>query len=119
MLERIDHIDLRVPSLAGAEVFLTSLGLEVVRRHDAERGSIEMALPGERQVVFEVREDPAATTTTVDHIAFRTDASTADQLAAGGIDFTRLHHSVAATGRTVSNLVDPFGGKWQLAEETS
>ena len=119
MLERIDHIDLRVPILSEAEAFFASLGLEVRRRYDAERGSIEMVLPGDHQVVFEIREDPAATTTTVDHIAFRTDASTADQLAAGGLEFSRLHHPVAATGRVVSNLVDPFGGKWQLAEEPS
>ena len=119
MLERIDHIDLRVPSMPLAETFFTSLGFKVIRRYDADRGSIEMVLPGDLQVVFEIREDPSTTTTTVDHIAFRADASTADQLVANGLDFSRLHHPVSATGRVVSNFVDPFGGKWQLAEDAS
>lgn len=117
MLERVDHIDLRVPSLEAAEEFFASLGLTVVCRRDGERGSIEMALPGDGQVFFEIREDPRIASTTVDHIAFRTTSKAVDSLGASGLKFTKTHHQVAGTGRTVSNVVDSAGGKWQLAEE--
>lgn len=118
MLEGIDHIDLRVPSVLAAEEFFTTLGLVTVRRHDEERGSIEMAFPGS-PLFFELREDSTATTTTVDHIAFTstTPDATVDRLEAAGVPFTRRHH-LTPTGRTVSNLTDPFGGKWQLAEDS-
>jgi len=119
VLERLDHIDLRVPSLAQAETFFVALGLTVTTRYPGERGSIEMSLPGDAQVFLEVREDPTVSTTTVDHIAFSTSdsASTVVSLSDAGLTFTKKHHLVAATGRTVSNVVDPTGGKWQLAEQ--
>ncbi|GAA1022664.1 hypothetical protein Aple_092410 [Acrocarpospora pleiomorpha] len=119
MLTRIDHIDLRVPVLADAVAFFTTLGLRQVRAFGPPRQSVEMALPGPDQVLLEIREDPAVTGTTVDHIAFAADDDRAalDALKAAGLSFSREAHLVATTGRRVSNFTDPHGGKWQLTEE--
>lgn len=117
MLINVDHIDLRVPDLGEAEAFFVSIGMIVIRRTADSRRSIELALPGEHQVVFEVREDPSVPSTVVDHVAFRSDGSgTVELLKRSGVNFTREHHMVADTGRTVSNFTDVAGGKWQIAE---
>lgn len=115
MLNAVDHIDLRVPDLEQAVSFLDKLGLQVLRRTEPPRRSVEMALPGEHQVVFELRESDVAGTT-VDHIAFRASSSAVPHLIGQGLTFDSEHVIVGATGRTVSNLRDPFGGRWQLAE---
>lgn len=114
---RIDHIDLRVPSIIEAEGFFTAIGFGVVRRMP-ERGSIELALPGDAQVVLEVREDATLAQTVVDHIALAvTDSASAlATLKEAGLTFDKEAHLVVATGRTVSNFRDPGGGKWQLSD---
>ncbi|MFJ6199204.1 VOC family protein [Micromonospora sp. NPDC092111] len=116
MLVRVDHIDLKVPDLEAAVEFFTSVGLRVVRRM-AERGSVELALPGENQVLFEVRHDPTVESTKIDHVAFAVDdpAASINQIKAAGGTFSRERHPTH-TGRTVSNFLDPHGGKWQLVE---
>ncbi|MBO4208643.1 VOC family protein [Micromonospora echinofusca] len=116
MLVRVDHIDLKVPHLDDAVEFFTSVGFQVVRRM-AERGSVEMVLPGENQVLFEIRHDPTVEVTRIDHIAFAVDdpEASVDQIKAAGGTFSREHHPTP-TGRTVSNFADPHGGKWQLAD---
>ena len=117
MLTAVDHIDLKVPNLEEAERFFLGLGMQVVRRTADSRRSVELALPGENQVIFEIREDTGITTTVIDHVAFRADAAhTVEQLRDAGVTFTREHHLVVDTGRTVSNFVDAAGGKWQIAE---
>ncbi|SNT48531.1 VOC family protein [Rhodococcoides kyotonense] len=116
MLVRLDHIDLRVADLGATLEFFTSLGFEVLRRME-ERGSAEVALPGEHQVMFEIRQDDKIEGSKIDHIAFSVDdpdAAIAKIKAAGGT-FSREHHPTP-TGRTVSNFVDINGAKWQLAE---
>jgi catechol 2,3-dioxygenase-like lactoylglutathione lyase family enzyme len=119
MIQRLDHIDLRVPSVPDAETFFAKLGFTTLRRHGGGRGSIEMALPGTNQVFFEIREDLSVTATTIDHVALALSnpEATVEALQSTGVEFTRTHHRTP-TGRTVSNFTDPFGGKWQLAEDT-
>jgi catechol 2,3-dioxygenase-like lactoylglutathione lyase family enzyme len=117
MLTAVDHIDLKVPNLEQAETFFTGIGMRVVRRTADSRRSVELALPGENQVIFEIREDVSVTGTVIDHVAFRADSpATVEHLKGGGVAFTREHHLVVDTGRTVSNFVDVAGGKWQIAE---
>lgn len=116
MLVRVDHIDIKVPNLAESVEFFTSIGFEVLRRME-ERGSVEIALPGENQVMFELRADDKITASKIDHIAFAVDDpdATIDLIKSAGVTFSREHHPTP-TGRTVSNFVDSAGGKWQLAE---
>jgi methylmalonyl-CoA/ethylmalonyl-CoA epimerase len=116
MLIAVDHIDLKVPNLEEAEKFFLGIGMHVLRRTPEARRSVELALPGD-QVIFEIREDTTVTGTVVDHVAFRADnPETVAQLRDAGVTFTREHHLVVDTGRTVSNFVDAAGGKWQIAE---
>ncbi|MBD3924233.1 VOC family protein [Nocardioides cavernae] len=117
MLTGVDHIDLRTPDFDGTVAYLESLGLREVRRLDPERGSVEMALPGENQVVFEVRPEPAAEKAYVHHVAFGLEGlDDVDTLAGAGVPFTKAKHFVPATGRTVTNGVDPGGMTWQLTD---
>ena len=118
MLEAVDHIDFKVPDLERAVAWFAGLGL-VERRRIPERGSVEMALPGEGQVVFELREDPSLDGFVMDHIAFRSTTQTADAAAVGeatGATFTRVDTFVPVTGKTISDFTDPHGGRWQLSD---
>ncbi|KUM36365.1 VOC family protein [Arthrobacter sp. EpRS71] len=116
MLTRIDHIDLKVPDLASAVDFLKSLGLEVVRVTDPERGSVELALPGQGQIVFELREDRSVASTTLNHVAFATSDAVTDVNAFKlmGLAVTKEHALIQHSGRTISNIADPSGVTWQL-----
>ena len=117
MLLAVDHIDLKVPDLEQAERFFLGIGMRIVRRTSDSRRSIEVALPGDNQIVFEIREDATVSGTVIDHVAFRADGpDTVDALKESGVTFTKEHHLVVDTGRTVSNFVDAAGGKWQIAE---
>ena len=118
VLTRVDHIDLKVPDLSAAIAFLESMGLTVVRRTDPERGSVEMALPGDGQVVFELREDATLSATTLNHVAFHTDDSTTDiaALETAGIPVPKRNAFIQHSGRTISNATDPSGVTWQLTD---
>lgn len=118
MITRLDHIDLKVPNLAAAIAFLEQLGLRIVRRTDPERGSVEMALPGDGEVIFELREDATLPATTLNHIAFTTDDAGAelDRLRNAGIQVTKERAFIKHSGRTISNIADPSGAPWQLTD---
>lgn len=116
MITRLDHIDLKVPDLEEAIAFLGRLGMDVVRRTDPERGSVEMAFASTPDLVLEVRQGDVATTV-VDHIAFTSDALEADvaALAADGIAVTTAPKRIAGSGRTIANVADATGVRWQIA----
>ncbi|WP_165976867.1 VOC family protein [Arthrobacter nitrophenolicus] len=118
MLTRIDHIDLKVPDLAGTVDFLTTLGLEVLRMTDPARGSVELALPGQGQIVFELREDCTVSGTTLNHVAFSTSDAVADvrKFESLGLPITKAHAHIQHSGRTISNITDPGGTTWQLTD---
>jgi methylmalonyl-CoA/ethylmalonyl-CoA epimerase len=118
MLQAVDHIDLRVPELERAAAWFRGLGLVEIRRIP-ERGSVELALPGEGQVVFELREDPAVDRFVFDHVAFRSQEQTADAeaiRAATGAEFGRVDTVIPVTGKTISDFTDPYGSRWQLSD---
>lgn len=117
MLTRVDHIDMRVADLEVTVETLTKMGLVVLRRTEPPRSSVEMALPGEDQVTFEIRPVGADGFEGVHHIAFRqTDPGDVEALKAKGITFKTERMVIKATGRTVSSFTDANGTTWQLTD---
>ena len=115
MLTKVDHIDLKVPNLEESVKFLKSIGLIEKRRSEA-RGSVEMQLPGEDQVVFELRQHDSDKTV-LNHVAFRVESQDdIEALEAQGIEFKNKHKLIVDTGRTVSGIVDYSGRTWQLTD---
>lgn len=117
VLTRVDHIDLKVPDLSVALDFFAALGMVEVRRTPA-RGSVEVALPGEGQVVFELREDTTLDAFLIDHLAFGSTDQAADvaTLRAAGRPFSRENTFIPVTGKTISDFTDPYGSRWQLSD---
>ncbi len=117
MVTRVDHIDIRV---ANADLFvedMQKLGFVIVRKTDRVPASYEIALPGENQVVFEVRGEEDAAKRGINHIAFKIDdLNTPDELEKVGVVFKKKHNFVKGTGRTVSNFKDRQGFSWQLTD---
>ena len=114
MITAVDHIDLRVADMQEAVDSMKKIGL-VIKREMPERNSVEMALPGENQVVFEIhkaKDDFVG----VHHIAFRqTEPEDVERLKEKGVSFKSEHLVIKATGRTVSSF-DSFGVAWQLTD---
>lgn len=119
MLLRVDHVDIRVSNLEEAETFFSGLGLIVVRRLDAPRNSIEMALPGRDQVVFEIKPVKEGGQTGIAHIGFAMDDDCGEILNNSALTFTCKERYVPATGRTVSNLTGFDQSVWQLTRSNS
>nr|WP_241428966.1 VOC family protein [Agrococcus sp. ARC_14] len=117
-MTRIDHIDLKVPDLEATVVFLQTLGMQEVRRTAPERGTVEIAFPGDGQVVIELREDRSLSATTLNHIAVSSDALDADTdaLHGAGVPVLKRSSFIRDTGRTVANISDPAGSAWQLTD---
>jgi catechol 2,3-dioxygenase-like lactoylglutathione lyase family enzyme len=116
MLTRVDHIDIKVLNLEDQVNFFKTLGLVEIRRTPAPRLSVEMALPGPDQVVFELRvAEPGQEGCS--HIAFKVEKEDAvDELKARGIHFDTERRLIKDTGRTVSNFKDASGNSWQLTD---
>ncbi|MBI3977174.1 MAG: VOC family protein [Chloroflexi bacterium] len=116
MLTRIDHIDVTVRDLEAHVQFYQTLGFVVAARTEHRGESVELKLPGENQVVLELREALPQETPGVRHIAFATDdlQKTGEELAARGIAFEKVMHLQPTTGRYLSNAIDPSGGHLQL-----
>lgn len=94
---------------------LESMGLIIKRRTPSPRDSVEMALPGEGQVILELR--PAGDgDSRVHHIAFKTDGVDLEQLKGSGYPFLTENAVIKDTGRTVSTFTDPNGLYWQLTD---
>lgn len=117
MLVRVDHIDLRVKDFDETIVMLEKLGLAVTRSMP-QRNSVEMALPGENQVVFEIHKVQDEAFTGIHHIAFKSvgESDDVECLKVKGIDFKSEKKKIADTGRTVSSFLDGNGLTWQLTD---
>lgn len=115
MLERIDHIDLAVEDVKEAVAFFKNLGFVVLREIPEPRCSAEITLPGENQVVFELKPSKDGTAH-IDHIAFKAaDGNAVAELKDKGIAFASENRFIKDTGRTVSNFLS-HGVKWQITD---
>lgn len=117
MLVKVDHIDLRVTEFDETIAMFEKLGL-AVKRSMPQRNSVEMALPGENQVVFEIHKVQDGAFTGIHHIAFKSEGENDDVecLKARGIEFKSEKKKIADTGRTVSSFSDGNGLTWQLTD---
>ncbi len=116
MLLRVDHVDIRVSNLDEAETFFRNLGLNVIRRLEEPRNSIEMALPGENQLVFEIKQAKEGDKLGIAHMGFAMDDDCTELLNNSELTFTCKDRFVPATGRTVTNLVGFDNSNWQLTK---
>ena len=115
MFTQVDHIDLRVKDLEATVETLKTIGLIEKNRTPAPRSSVVMALPGENQVTFELRQSDDIQG--VHHIAFRQSSpEDVKALEEKGIPFDRELSFINETGRTVSDFVDSNGMKWQFID---
>lgn len=116
MLKFVDHIDILVKDLENQVEFMTKLGFIIKRRLPEHGNAVEMQLPGENQVVFEMR-DCGDNEPCIRHIALRVSGkNTVDELKKRGMVLRTENKYVPATGRTVSNINDPSGMSWQLTD---
>lgn len=116
MLTKLDHIDVKVADFEATVNTLLDMGLVITRRAPAPRSSVEMALPGENQVVLEIHDAKAGGFTGIHHIAFKSDGSDLPVLKEKGIVFKTENMLIKDTGRTVSSFSDPNGLIWQLTD---
>lgn len=122
MFAGIDHIDIVVDDTQKMADYLISLGFKVLRHTEGGRGSIELQFPGEGEQPFiELTPSTKADGTKIPlglrHMALRTPnlESAFEKLKADGFSFKGEPRTVANTGRTVANLLDPEGNILQLA----
>ncbi|MDR2981572.1 MAG: VOC family protein [Puniceicoccales bacterium] len=116
MVTRVDHIDLRVADVEKFVEQFKMLGFIEIRRIPEPRLSIEIALPGENQMIIEVRTAKEGESG-INHVAFKVDSTeTISELKEKGIEFKSENRLVKDTGRSVSNFKDPFGNSWQLTD---
>lgn len=112
MLTRVDHIDIRVPDAEMMANDFMKLGFIEVRRTDRVPQSIEIALPGEGQMIIEIRPAKEGEKLGINHVAFHIDGSeTIAELKEKGVEFSRENHLVKDTGRRVSNFKDSQGSQ--------
>lgn len=116
MITRVDHIDIKVADIEHAISILSLLGLKIIRKAPAPRNSVEMALEGESQVVFELHPARPDGFQGVHHIAFRCDATELQTLKDAGVQFSTENRFIELTGRTVSSFTDKNGLTWQLTD---
>lgn len=120
MLKYVDHIDLKVANFEKTIATFQNLGFEI-RREMPERGSIELALPGERQVVFEIHRAKEGGFEGIHHIAFKSDEAPGEDDIAKikehcDVEFLTERSLIQLTGRTVSSFRDVNGLTWQLTD---
>lgn len=116
MITRVDHIDMRVKEFDAAVETLKKLGLSV-QRSMPERNSVEMALSGDFQVVFEIHKVRDGEEPGIHHIAFKSEGDDdVERLKEQGIIFKGEKKLIAQTGRTVSSFTDENGLTWQLTD---
>lgn len=119
----IDHIDIVVKDPAEMAAFLRSVGFVVHRETDHGGGSIELRFPGEgEQPILELTspDDGKGNVRPLGlrHLALRADDihATFQQFKRDGLPLKGEPRTVAETGRTLVNLIDPEGGTLQFVD---
>lgn len=117
MITRVDHIDIRVKEFDKIVELFENMGLSAIRNMP-ERNSVEMALPGANQVVFEIHRVCEGDSTGIHHIAFKSEGDGDDValLKSKGITFKGEKKLIVHTGRTVSSFTDENHLTWQLTD---
>ena len=117
MIVCVYQIDLQVSDFSGTIQLFKTLGMRVLREMP-ERGSVEMALPGENQVVFEIHQANPGGFEGIHHIAFKSvDTDDIHALKEScGVNFITEGAVIQHTGRTVSTFQDRNGLNWQLTD---
>ena len=120
MLKYVDHIDLKVKEFKATVAMFREMGFGI-RREMPERGSVEMALPGEHQVVFEIHRAKEGGFEGIHHIAFKSEEAPGEDDVAAirercGVEFLTERSVIKHTGRTVSSFKDVNGLTWQLTD---
>lgn len=117
MLTRVDHIDLKVRDFEGILHLFKTMGMNVLREMP-ERGSVEMAFPGEDQIVFEIHRAKPGGFEGIHHIAFKsTEAGDLNLIKQNcRVEFLTERARIQHTGRTVSSFRDQNGLTWQLTD---
>ncbi len=121
MFVGLDHLDIAVENPEAMADFLISLGFVELRRIASRGGTIELRFPGgEDQPFIELRptKNPKGETIPAGlrHMALRAEnleQAYAD-LEAKGYQFTSPPRAVETSGRTLTSLIDPEGGRLQL-----
>lgn len=117
MITYVDHIDLKVSDFSGTVRLFQTLGMRILREMP-ERGSVEMALPGEHQVTFEIHRSKPGGFEGIHHIAFKSVGK--DDIPAikenCDVEFLTEGAVIQHTGRTVSTFKDRNGLNWQLTD---
>jgi catechol 2,3-dioxygenase-like lactoylglutathione lyase family enzyme len=117
MLTKVDHIDVKVKNFDETVELFSKMGFVEKRRTPPPRLSVEMALPGEGQVVFEIHKAIDGGFEGIHHIAFKqAGPGTVETLKAMGISFSTENKLIADTGRIISSFKDGNGLTWQLTD---
>jgi catechol-2,3-dioxygenase len=117
LILNVDHIDIKVVNFDETVSFFIKMGFLEKRRLPSPRCSVEVVLPGENQVVFEIHkvDDPAKIG--VHHIAFKqNDKTTVEEFKKIGVQFLTENKLIADTGRTISSFKDGNDLIWQLTD---
>ena len=116
MVDRIDHIDIKVHDVEAEVELLKLIGLKVRQWLPAHNNSCELVVPGHEDIIIEIH--PCGDTEPgLRHVAFHsTDPGLGEKLEAFGVEFVSRNNYVASTGRTVTNFKDPSGIIWQITD---
>ena len=117
MITKVDHIDVKVKKFDETVELFSKMGFVEKRRTLPPRSSVEMVLPGEGQVVFEIHQAAEGGFEGIHHIAFKqTGPEVLENFKAMGISFATENKLIADTGRSVSSFKDGNGLTWQLTD---
>jgi glyoxylase I family protein len=116
MITRIDHLEICVADIDAVAEFYKKLGFIEIRRTTHHGQAVELALPGENQVVFEFHTGKEEEVPGLNHIAFYVDnmEESVAEFEAKGIKFITPISTAKSTGRTTCNFRDPTHQRHQL-----
>lgn len=124
MIRQVDHIELEVNNLEDMASMFNKMGFEEISRTSHHGGSVNVKLPGENQVIFEIHEVPRENNPDINHIAFLCDDihKTQEDLIEKGFTFEKGPNNedppylIEASGRTISCFRDTDGRRMQLVD---
>jgi lactoylglutathione lyase len=121
MIRRIDHIELVVKDLDKSVGFFKELGFREIRRTSHHGTSVELAIPGEGQPVWELHRVTGDEVIGINHIGFHVDDVNQEyqRLKDGGIELQGEPHLIESTGRILLDFRDPTGFRYHLVQSSA